>query len=55
MLRLRPPYTLANAEENYRALIRLEHPDGHENSPESNAATADLNEAIEFFREKLAG
>ena len=55
ILRLRPPYTLANAEENYRALIRLEHPDGHENSPESNAATADLNEAVEFFREKLAG
>lgn len=55
ILRLRPPYTLANAEENYRALIRLEHPDTNENSPESNAAAAELNEAIEFFREKLSG
>ena len=55
ILRLRAPYTLANAEENYRALVRLEHPDGHENSAESNAATADLNEAVEFFREKLSG
>jgi hypothetical protein len=47
-LRLRPPYTLKKAEENYHALIRLEHPDGHENSPESNSATAELNEAIKF-------
>jgi hypothetical protein len=55
ILRLHPPYTLEKAEENFRTLIRLEHPDTHENSPESNAATAELNEAIEFFRERLRG
>ena len=54
ILHLRSPYTLDKAEENYRTLIRLEHPDTHENSAESNAATAELNEAIEFFRKKLA-
>lgn len=55
ILRLHPPYTLAKAEENFRTLILLEHPDIHENSPESNTATADLTEAIKFFRERLSG
>lgn len=55
VLQLREPYTLAGAEENYRRLIMQEHPDTHANSPESNAATAKLNEAIEFFRERLGG
>ena len=55
ILLLRPPYTLEKAEKNFRKLIRLEHPDGHENSPESNAATVELKDAIEFFREKFAG
>ena len=50
ILRLRPPYNLERAEENYRMLVRLEHPDANENSPESNSTTAELNEAIEFFR-----
>lgn len=50
ILRLRPPYDLESAEENYRMLVRLEHPDANENSAESNLATAELNEAIEFFR-----
>lgn len=54
ILRLREPYTLAKAEENYRALVMLEHPDTHENSAASNAATAELNEAIDFFRRKLS-
>lgn len=53
ILRLRPPYALDKAEENFRALVKLEHPDAHENSPESNAATAELKEAIEFFRKRL--
>ena len=53
ILRLRQPYTLEKAEENYRALVMLEHPDTHENSPESNAATVELNEAVEFFRKTL--
>lgn len=54
LLRLRQPYSLDKAEENYVTLVRLEHPDTHKNSPESNARTAELNEAIEFFRQKLA-
>ena len=55
ILHLREPYNLDKAEENFRALIRLEHPDTKENSPESNAATAELNEAIAYFRERLGG
>ena len=55
ILRLRLPYALESAEENYRTLIRLEHPDATgEDSPEANARAAELNEAIEFFRELLA-
>lgn len=53
LLRLRKPYTLDKAEENYRALIKLEHPDASEDSPESNARAAELNEAIDFFRNRL--
>ena len=55
LLRLRPPYTLEKAEENYKALVQLEHPDANDNSPESNAATAELNEAIAFVRDRLGG
>jgi hypothetical protein len=54
LLRLREPFTLEKAEENYRTLIRLEHPDANEDSPESNARTAELNNAIEFFRSRLS-
>src|SRR5437660_704450 len=53
LLRLRSPYTLDKAEEHYKALVQLEHPDANENSPESNAAAAELNEAIAFFRDRL--
>jgi hypothetical protein len=53
ILRLVPPYTLEDAIENYKKIIRFEHPDGHENSPESNARTAELNDAVAFFREKF--
>jgi hypothetical protein len=53
ILRLHPPYTLEKAEENFKTLVQLEHPDAHGNSPESNAVTAELNEAIQFFRQLL--
>lgn len=52
-LRLKPPYSIEKAEENYLTLIKLEHPDATTQSPESNARAAELNEAIEFFRERL--
>lgn len=44
------PYELEEVEANYRDRIRRDHPDNHENSPESNQRTAELNEAVEFFR-----
>lgn len=53
ILRLRFPYTLQIAEENYHTLIKLEHPDAGENSAETNTRAAELNEAIEFFRASL--
>lgn len=49
------PYDLDEAEVNYRDRIRLHHPDTHENSAESNRASRELNEAIEFFRKTLGG
>lgn len=49
------PYDLEEAEANFHSLIRQHHPDTHDNSPESNRRSSDLNEAIEFFRKKLAG
>jgi hypothetical protein len=55
VLGIAEPYDLEEAEANYRDRLRLIHPDTHENSPENNARTAELNEAIEFFREKLGG
>lgn len=53
LLRLRHPYSLEKAEENYLTLIKLEHPDASEQTPESNARAVELNEAIEFFRQRL--
>ena len=53
LLRLLPPYTLATAEEHYRALIKTDHPDANEGTPESTTRSGELNEAIEFFRERL--
>jgi len=53
ILRLRVPYTLEGAEENYRTLIRLEHPDATgDDSAEGNTRAAELNEAIEYFRNR---
>ena len=42
-------------EANFRERIQLTHPDTHGNSPENHEHSVDLNEAIEFFRKKLAG
>ena len=53
LLRLFPPYSLEMAEEHYRALIKEEHPDNHGDSAESTARTADLNAAVEHFRQAL--
>ncbi len=53
LLRLLPPYTLATAEEHYRALIKTDHPDANDGTPESNSRSGELNEAIEFFRQRL--
>jgi hypothetical protein len=55
ILRLRPPFNLAKAEENYRKLIAIEQSDTDENSQDGTDSVADLNEAIEFFREKFGG
>jgi hypothetical protein len=55
LLGIAEPYGLEEAEDNYRDRIRQHHPDSHDNSSESNLLSADLNEAIEFFRGKLSG
>jgi hypothetical protein len=55
VLGIAEPYDLEEAETNYRNRIRHTHLDTRDDSPESNARTAELNEAIEFFREKLGG
>ncbi|MBX7210415.1 MAG: hypothetical protein K1X78_19040 [Verrucomicrobiaceae bacterium] len=53
-LRLLPPYSLAQAEQNYRVLIKDCHPDANDQSEESNERAATLNEALEHFRRKFA-
>jgi len=55
ILGLTEPYDLDEAEANYRERIQLTHPDTHGNSAESTQRSAELNEAIEFFRKKLGG
>ncbi len=55
LLRLLPPYSLEKAEENYRAIVRMDHPDANDGSDESTERTAELNEAIGYFREKFRG
>ncbi len=54
VLRLMPPYTLEEAETNYRRLIKEVHPDPNQATPENNALAAELNEAIAYFRHRLA-
>jgi hypothetical protein len=54
LLGITEPYDLEEAEENYRDRIRQQQPDSHDNSSVRNRLSADLNEAIQFFREKLS-
>ena len=53
VLRLLPPYTLSQAEANYRALIKHGYPDITGDCEGNNARAAELNEAIEYFRASL--
>lgn len=50
LLRLMPPYSLEQAEANYRALMLRQHPDANNATAESSVKAAELNEAIEYFR-----
>lgn len=54
VLRLMPPYTLNQAEQNYRHLIKAFHPDPSSTEGSDERAAA-LNEAIEYFRRTLGG
>ena len=53
ILRLMPPYTLEDAERNFRILIKETHPDQAGESPEAELRTRELTEAVEYFRAKL--
>jgi hypothetical protein len=53
ILRLLPPYSLAQAEANFTALIKEHHPDHAGATAESHTRSVELNEAIEYFRERL--
>ena len=54
VLRLMAPYTLDDAELNYRKLIKQYHPDPkQEVDPENSAVSAELNDAIAHFRARL--
>lgn len=54
VLRLMPPYTLEDAEQNYRKLIKEFHPDSNQSEPANTPLAAELNDAIEFFRQRLS-
>ena len=53
ILRLLPGFTLEQAEQNYRTLLKQYHPDPNTPTAENTARTAELNEAIEFIRGKF--
>lgn len=55
LLRLMPPYSLQQAEQNYRALIKTCHPDPNDESSENTKRAAELNDAVEYFRQNLGG
>ena len=55
VLGITEPYDLEEAEANYLERIQTTHPDTHGNLPESQRHSTDLGEALEFFRQKLAG
>lgn len=50
ILRLLPPYTVEDAEKNFRTLIKEVHPDTHGGSDETSQRTRDLTEALDYFR-----
>ncbi len=50
VLRLIPPYTLEQANSNYRRLVRQFHPDNAGESAEAQTHTRQLAESIKFFR-----
>ncbi len=50
LLEMEPPFSLEQAEQNYRRLIKDCHPDPNDDSAENNRQTAELNDAVEFFR-----
>ena len=52
VLRLMPPYSLEQAEQNYRHLIKTVHPDPNNADKGATEKTATLNEAIEYFRQR---
>lgn len=55
LLRLMPPSSLEQAEQNYRHLIKAVHPDPNNAAEGTNEKSAILNEAIEYFRRTLGG
>jgi hypothetical protein len=55
LLRLMPPSSLEQAEQNYRHLIKAVHPDPNNAAEGTNEKSANLNEAIEYFRRTLGG
>lgn len=52
VLRLMPPFDLQQAERNYRELMKAYHPDKAEEGGPYPGKAAELNEAIEFFRNR---
>jgi len=50
ILRLMPPYSLEQAETNYRALMRGCHPDTAGSDPDASKRASELTEALDFFR-----
>jgi hypothetical protein len=54
VLRLMPPYSLEQAEQNYRHLIKSVHPDPNNAEAGTTEKAATLNEAIEYFRRSAA-
>ena len=54
VLRLMPPYSLEQAEQNYRHLIKAVHPDPNNADTGTTEKAATLNEAIEYFRSRCA-
>lgn len=52
VLRLMPPFDLRQAERHYRELMKAYHPDRAADGEENPEKAAELNEAIEYFRNR---